>query len=87
MKVKGIDWSTEKHLEQAYFYFKMQIRNHHNSDPFKVKGVGEASLQNMQYLLARAKQELNVYVDKQHKHIIQLGGKQNVIHTFSLKGK
>ena len=39
----------------------MQIMNHHNSDPFIVKGVGENAKRNMDYLLERVQQELNVY--------------------------
>jgi len=66
MKVKGKACNSKELLDKAYLYFKMQIKNHHNSDPFKVKGVGDASLQNMLYLLARAKQELNVYFDRKH---------------------
>jgi hypothetical protein len=38
--------------------------NHHNSEPFVVKGVGEAAKINMEYLLRRAEQELNVYFKK-----------------------
>ena len=44
MKVKGKDWNTKEDLDRAYVFFKMQIKNHHNSDPFKVKGVGETCL-------------------------------------------
>jgi len=47
MKVKGKACNSKELLDKAYLYFKMQIKNHHNSDPFKVKGVGDASLQNM----------------------------------------
>jgi hypothetical protein len=42
----------------------MQVLNHHNSDPFVVKGIGEAAKLNMEYLLRRAEQELNVYYKK-----------------------
>jgi len=41
----------------------------------------------MEYLLERAKQELNVYFEKKHENVIQLEGRPNVIHTFRLKGK
>jgi hypothetical protein len=62
--------------------------NHHNSEPFVVKGVGEAARINMEYLLRRAEQELNVYFKKKPKPSeIKLKGKTNVIHTFRLKGK
>ena len=43
MKVKGKDWSKKEDLDRAYYFFKKQIQNHHNSDPFRVKGVGEAA--------------------------------------------
>jgi len=64
----------------------MQIQNHHNSDAFKIKGVGDDSLKNMEYLLERAKQELDVYYDNKHQHVIKINGESKVIHTFSLKG-
>jgi hypothetical protein len=35
--------------------------NHHNSEPFVVKGVGDAAKINMDYLVKRAEQELHVY--------------------------
>ena len=44
MKVKGKEWTTKEDLDRAYYnFFKNQIQNHHNSDPFRVKGVGEAA--------------------------------------------
>ena len=64
MRVKGKDWITKEDLDRAYYFFKQQIKNHHNSDPFRVKGVGEAAKENMDYLLERAKQDLNVYFVK-----------------------
>ena len=49
--------------------------NHHNSDAFIVKGVGEAAKRNMDYLLTRAEQELNIYFKKQPEpRIIMLNG-------------
>ena len=41
----------------------------------------------MDYLLERAKQDLNVYFVKQRTRLIESDGTQNVVHTFSLKGK
>ena len=51
----------QSQFDGSYHYFKMQIMNHHNSDPFIVKGVGENAKRNMDYLLERVQQELNVY--------------------------
>ena len=62
--------------------------NHHNSDPFIVKGVGENAKRNMDYLLERAQQELNVYFKRvPAPRTILINGNSNVIHTFRLKGK
>ena len=61
MKVKGASMRHQSDYDRSYFYFKMQIMNHHNSEPFIVKGVGDAARSNMEYFLQRAEQELNVY--------------------------
>lgn len=64
MKVKGggeNGLSKKADYDRVYYYFKMQIMNHHNSEPFIVKGVGEIAKLNMDYLLQRAEQELQVY--------------------------
>jgi len=78
----------QSQFDGSYYYFKMQIMNHHNSDPFIVKGVGENAKRNMDYLLERAQQELNVYFKRvPAPREILINGKSNVIHTFRLKGK
>ena len=64
MRVKGKKWNKKLDLDRAYKFFKMQVLNHHNSDAFKVKGVGHAALQNMEYLLSRAHQDIDVYFVK-----------------------
>jgi len=64
MRVKGMSMKEQADFDRSYYYFKMQVRNHHNSNSFKVKGVNDVALQNMEYLLSRAKQELNVYFVK-----------------------
>ena len=61
MKVKGASMRHQSDYDRSNFYFKMQIMNHHNSEPFVVKGVGDAARSNMEYFLQRAEQELNVY--------------------------
>ena len=55
----------QKQFDGSYHYFKMQVMNHHNSEPFVVKGVGDAAKINMDYLVRRAKQELHVYFERQ----------------------
>ena len=54
MKVKGAKMSELSDFDRSYYYFRMQIMNHHNSEPFIVKGIGEAAKKNMDYLLLRA---------------------------------
>ena len=85
MKVEGKIWRTKEDLDSAYKYFKMQVKSHHNSESFKVKGLGEAALQNMEYLIERAKQDLEVYfIRKPTPRTIE---NKEQIHTFCLKGK
>ena len=88
MNIKGKSMQTQEDFDKAYRYFSMQIQKHHNSDPFRVTGVGEAAKLNMDYLLSRARQELNVYFckAKTSKEIV-LKGKKKVIYTLLLKGK
>ena len=77
MKVKGKVWRKKEDLDSAYKYFKMQVKSHHNSNSFKVKGLGKAALQNMEYLLERAKQDLDVYfIKKPTPRTIVVGGKK-----------
>ena len=64
MKVKGDSMRLESDYDRNYFFFRTQIVNHHNSEPFIVKGVGDAARINMEYFLKRAEQELNVYFKK-----------------------
>jgi len=44
MKVKGKKMQLQQDFDHVYHYFCSQIKNHHNSEPFKVKGIGEAAL-------------------------------------------
>ena len=88
MKVEGKIWRTKEDLDSAYKYFKMQVKSHHNSESFKVKGLGEAALQNMEYLIERAKQDLDVYlIHKPKPRTIVVDGKKEQLYTFCLKGK
>ena len=64
MKVKGASMRNQTDYDRSYYYFKMQIINHHNSEPFVVKGVGDAARSNMEYFLQRAEQELHVYFQR-----------------------
>ena len=67
MIVKGKALDSKKELDNVFQFLKMQIKYYHNSNPFKVKGVGEASGQNIEYFLERAKQELNIYFVKKYE--------------------
>ena len=88
MRVKGKFWRKKESLEKAYKYFKMQVKSHHNSESFKVKGLGEAALQNIEYLIERAKQDLDVYlIHKPKPRTIVVDGKKEQLYTFCLKGK
>ena len=76
MLVKGAKMTEQNDFDASYHYFKNQIINHHNSEPFIVKGVGEAAKRNMDYLLLRAQQELNVYFKRiPAPRVIELNGK------------
>ena len=88
MNVDGKNMKTQEDFDKAYRYFSMQIKKHHNSEPFRVSGAGRAAKLNMDYLLLRARQELDVYYCKEKKsQEIVLKGKAKVIHTMLLKGK
>ena len=63
MKVKG-SMSLQSDYDRCYKFFKMHTLNHHNSEPFIVKGVGDAAKRNMDYFLKRAEKELDVYFQK-----------------------
>ena len=51
MNIKGKSMCDQKDFDKAYGYFCSQIQKHHNSEPFKVNGVGGAARKNMDYLL------------------------------------
>ena len=61
MEIKGRSMQTQQDFDIVYRQFVMQIQAHHNSDPFVVKAVGNFALQNLQYLISRAKLELDIY--------------------------
>jgi hypothetical protein len=53
-----------------------------------VKGIGEFAIKNMEYLLARAEQELDVYYQKKKssEFTVNSYGNLKVVYTFLLKG-
>lgn len=55
----------QEQFDRSYHFFEQQIRNHHNSEPFQVKCIGEFALTNVRYLLARAELDLNVYFKRE----------------------
>ena len=51
MNIKGKSMCEQKDFDKAYGYFCSQIQKHHNSEAFRVRGIGEVARQNMEYLL------------------------------------
>lgn len=87
MKIVGEAWCTRLMLDRAYNHFKKQIVAHHNSDPFIVAAVGSFPKENMDFLLEKAKIDLNLYYIKMKEYeFVDHLDRKDTIYILKLKG-
>ena len=78
---------TQADFDEVYKKFVTKVKAHHNADPLIVKAVGKYALINLEYLIKRAKLELEIYVEQKTTESLKIDNKPKEVHTFKLKGK